>query len=168
VALLALVPDLIAATPRLVGWKGSDEPFSFDPKTLRLAADARRFELSTISYASALGLLTSIGLLRDCGIERITAHARGLASQLIDGVEPLGWSPFRSLLDPAASNHIIALRHPVADVRHVQRVLSEEHRIICSGRGGNLRISLHLYNDASDVEALVDALSAVAVVPRDR
>jgi selenocysteine lyase/cysteine desulfurase len=161
VALLALAPDLVAATPRLVGWKGSGEPFSFDPTTLRLAPDARRFELSTISYASAVGLLTAIGLLRDCGIERIAAHARGLASLLIDGVERLGWSPFRPLSDPASSNHIVALRHPLADVRHVQRVLSEEHRIICSGRGSNLRISFHLYNDASDVEALVDALSSL-------
>jgi selenocysteine lyase/cysteine desulfurase len=168
VALLALAPDLAAATPRLVGWKGSDEPFSFDPTILRLAPDARRFELSTISYASAVGLLTSIRLLRDCGIERIAAHARGLASRLIDGVEPLGWSPFRPLSDPASSNHIVALQHPAADIRHVQRVLSEEHRIICSGRGSSLRISFHLYNDANDVDALVDALSAVAVVPGDR
>jgi selenocysteine lyase/cysteine desulfurase len=56
----------------------------------------------------------------------------------------------------------VALRHPAADVQHVQRVLSEEHRIICSGRGGNLRVSLHLYNDASDVEVLVHALDTVA------
>jgi selenocysteine lyase/cysteine desulfurase len=168
VALLALVPDLFAAIPRLVGWKGTKEPFSFDPKTLRLAPDARRFELSTISYASAVGLLTSIGVLRASGIHRIADHARGLASRLIDGVEPLGWSPFRRPTDPAASNHIVALRHPAADVRHVQRVLSEEHRIICSGRGGNLRVSLHLYNDASDVEALVHALDSVARRASDR
>jgi selenocysteine lyase/cysteine desulfurase len=84
-----------------------------------------------------------------------------LASELINGVEALGWSPFRSPSDPSSCDHIVALRHPVVDVRRVQRVLTEEHRIICSSRGGNLRVSLHLYNDASDVETLVAALDTL-------
>jgi cysteine desulfurase/selenocysteine lyase len=161
VALLAMAPDLVEVTPRLVGWKGTTKPFSFEPTTLALAADARRFELSTIAYASAVGLLTSIQMLRSAGIPRIAEHARGLARRLIDGVEPLGWSPFRSPSDPASCGHIVALRHAFADVRHVQHVLAEEHRIVCSGRGGNLRVSVHLYNDASDIDTLVGALAAL-------
>ncbi len=168
VALLALAPDLVAATPHLVGWKGARDPFAFDPKTLRLTPDARRFELSTISYASAVGLLTSIGVLQATGIQRIADHARGLASRLVEGVEPLGWLPFHRPPDPASSNHIVALRHPVADARHVQRLLSEERRIICSSRAGMLRVSIHLYNDASDVEALVNALGSIRAEGGDR
>lgn len=161
VALLALAPDLVSVTPQLVGWKGVPNPFAFEPTTLPLASDARRFEMSTIAYSSAVGLRTSIGLLRAAGIQRIADHSRHLASELIDGVEALGWSPFRSPSDPSSCDHIVALRHPVADVGRVQRVLTEEHRIICSSRGGNLRVSFHLYNDASDVETLVAALDTL-------
>ncbi len=161
VALLALAPDLVAELPRLIGWKGTEDAFAFDPTRLSLASDARRFELSTISYMSAIGLQTSIELLRACGIERIADHARALAGRLIEGTERLGWSPFRSLVDPASSNHIVALRHPTSDVRDAQRILAEQHRIVCSGRGEHLRVSLHLYNDASDVDSLVEGLRTI-------
>ena len=56
VALLAITENLAAATPVIVGWKGSATPFDFTPQELSLAADARRFELSTMSYSAAVGL----------------------------------------------------------------------------------------------------------------
>src|SRR5207247_10577354 len=39
VALLAAAPDLCARVPQIVGWKGTDDPFGFDARTLRLAND---------------------------------------------------------------------------------------------------------------------------------
>jgi cysteine desulfurase/selenocysteine lyase len=55
VALLAITEDLATAIPPLVGWKGSATPFDFKAQELALAPDARRFELSTISYSAAAG-----------------------------------------------------------------------------------------------------------------
>ena len=60
VALLALAPDLVHRLPGFVGWMGARHPFAFDPMTLGLADDARRFQLSTMSYVSAIGLVASI------------------------------------------------------------------------------------------------------------
>ena len=111
VSLLALASDLSGRRPRLVGWKGTDDPFAFDARTLRLAGDARRFELSTMSYASAIGLKSSLAILSSAGSSH-QLHARQLAARLIDEVEELGWHPFRPLSDPAASSHIVSLRHP--------------------------------------------------------
>jgi kynureninase len=111
VALLALAPDLVRRLPRLVGWMGARDPFAFDPRTLRLAADARRFELSTMSYVSAVGLEASIAMLSSLGFERIDRHARRLATYLVDRVAELGWRPFRPPGDPSASSHIVSLRH---------------------------------------------------------
>ena len=56
VALLAVADELLECVPPIVGWKGTQHPFQFDPTTLALASDARRFELSTIAYSSAAGL----------------------------------------------------------------------------------------------------------------
>jgi hypothetical protein len=75
VALLALTEKLAAATPVIVGWKGSAVPFDFTSQELSLAADARRFELSTMSYSAAAGLLTSIRLLTGVGLTAISEHA---------------------------------------------------------------------------------------------
>jgi cysteine desulfurase / selenocysteine lyase len=158
VALLALAPDLRDRRPQLVGWKGTEEPFDFDAQTLRLAEAARRFELSTMSYASAIGLEVSIRVLSSAGFDRIEQHARQLAAQLIEQAGALAWRPFRPLTDPAASPHIVSLRHAEHDPGVIAARLASEHGIICGSRAGGLRISLHAFNSSTDIEHLVAAL----------
>ena len=161
VALLAVTEELAADIPPLVGWKGSATPFEFEPQELSLAMDARRFELSTMSYSAALGLLASIKLLSGVGLSSIREHADRLADNLVQRVAPLGWTPFRPLGDHSASGHIVSLRHPTAPVDDVQAALADEHRIITSARVGGIRVSLHLYNDDDDVRALSEALESM-------
>jgi cysteine desulfurase / selenocysteine lyase len=96
VALLAITEKLAAATPVVVGWKGSAAPFDFTPQELSLAADACRFELSTMSYSAAVGLLTSIRLLTGIGLTAISEHASALAADLAEQTAPLGWTPYRA------------------------------------------------------------------------
>ena len=161
VALLAVTEDLATAIPPIVGWKGAATPFEFTPQELSLAADARRFELSTMSYSAALGLLASIELLSGVGLDSVREHADGLASRLVEQVAPLGWTPFRALGERSASAHIVSLRHPSAPVDEVQAALADEHRIITSSRVGGIRVSLHLYNSEDDVRALAEALGSI-------
>lgn len=158
VALLAVTPDLSGRLPGFVGWKGTLEPFAFDARELRLADDARRFELATMSYASAIGLEASVGMLSSIGIGRIVPHARRLAARLIDRADELGWRPFRSLDDPSAASHLVSLRHADRDPALAADRLASTHGIVCGGRGGGLRISLHAYNDEDDVDRLVEAM----------
>ena len=158
VALLALAPGLVRRLPGLVGWKGTPQPFAFDPLTLRLADDARRFELSTMSYASAIGLESSIAMLSSLGFERVGQHARRLATYLVDRVAELGWRPFRPPSDPSAAPHLVSLRHDDHDPAVTAERLASGSRIVCGGRAGGLRISLHAYNDGGDVDRLVEAL----------
>lgn len=161
VAILAVDEDLIRTIPKLVGWKGTNDPFAFDAATLRIADDAKRFELSTMAYCSAVGLRSSLALLSDVGMTAMEDHALALATELIDQVKPLGWIPFREL-GAGASGHIISLRHPSLAAARVQAVLASDHRVIVSARGDAIRISLHGYNDSSDISLLADALVTVA------
>ncbi|HKV87030.1 MAG TPA: aminotransferase class V-fold PLP-dependent enzyme [Candidatus Dormibacteraeota bacterium] len=161
VALLALSDDLVATVPPIVGWKGSASPFVFTPQELALARDARRFELSTVSYSAAAGLLASIRLLTETGLDSIRAHAERLAASLVAQTAPAGWSPYRLLSDRSASGHIVSLRHPTAVIEEVQAALADEHRIVTSSRGGGIRVSLHAYNNDDDVRLLADALAAL-------
>jgi cysteine desulfurase/selenocysteine lyase len=158
VALLALAPDLVLRLPALVGWMGAQHPFDLDPLTLRLADDARRFELSTMSYVSAIGLEASIAMLSSLGFERIDQHARRLATHLVDRVAELGWRPFRPPSDPSAAPHIVSLHHADHDPGVTAERLASESRIICGRRAGGLRISFHAYNDGDDVDRLVESL----------
>ena len=158
VALLAVTDELLQDVPPIVGWKGTEHPFQFDPTTLALATDARRFELSTIAYSSAAGLSTSIELLTGVGFPALARHAEALARELVAATAPHGWTPFRDLDAPGASHHIVSLHHPTLAAPAVQARLAEEHDIVVSSRGGGIRVSLHAYNDSSDIDALVAAL----------
>ena len=159
VALLAVTEDLAAAVPPLVGWMGKSAPFDFTPQELSLAPDARRFQLSTISYSAAAGLTASISLLAGTGLTSIRDHASRLAADLVERAAPLGWTPYRPLADRSASGHIVSLRHPTASAEEVQDRLAAEHGIITSSRGGGIRVSLHAYNSADDVRILSEALA---------
>ena len=160
-ALLAVNEDLAAQVPALVGWKGSATPFDLRPDVLALAGDARRFELSTMSYSAAAALLRSIELLQGVGVASIGEHAARLATLLVEQVASLGWTPYRPLGDPSASAHIVSLRHAAATVEVVQAALANEHRIVTSSRGGGIRVSLHAYNSEEDVTALARALASI-------
>jgi cysteine desulfurase/selenocysteine lyase len=159
VALLAVGDEFLERLPPLVGWKGAEHPFRFDPRTLALARDARRFELSTIAYSSAAGLRTSIELLTAVGMAALAGHAGSLARELAAAVAPSGWTPFRDLDAPGASHHIVTLHHPALGALDVQARLAE-HGIVVSSRGDGVRVSLHGYNYSSDIEALATALAA--------
>ena len=161
VALVALSAEMAELVPPVVGWMGAEDPFEFTADNLKLASGARRYELSTMSYASAVGLQHSIGLLSGAGVPALAAHARLLADELVDLVAASGWSPFRRVGDPAASDHLISLRHPRASGRDVQAALARDHSVFTSSRGGGIRVSLHGYNVSDDLGALAEALDRV-------
>jgi selenocysteine lyase/cysteine desulfurase len=52
----------------------------------------------------------------------------------------------------------VSLRHADHDPGVTAERLAREFRIICGGRAGGLRISLHAYNDGRDVDRLVGSL----------
>jgi cysteine desulfurase/selenocysteine lyase len=158
VALAIMSPHLLEQIPPLPGWMGASDPFGFDATSVSLASDARRYTQSTMSYASMAGLTVAVDQLLSLGQSRIEAHARTLAAMLVSDASKYGWQPFRSLDDPAASPHIISLGHPRESVQAVLGSL-RGHNIVCGIRGGRIRISLAPYNDASDVNSLIEAFS---------
>ena len=158
VALAVMSPLLLEQVPPLPGWMGASDPFGFDATSVSLANDARRYTQSTMSYASMAGLVVAVEQLLSLGQARIEAHARTLAAMLVSDASKYGWQPFRSLGDLAASPHIISLGHPRESVQAVVGSL-RGHNIVCGVRGGRIRISLAPYNDASDVNTLIEAFA---------
>ena len=77
---------------------------------------------------------------------------------LVSDASKYGWKPFRSVGDPAGSPHIISLGRPRESVQAIVENL-RSHNIVCSTRGGRIRISLAPYNDDSDVNTLIEAFA---------
>jgi cysteine desulfurase/selenocysteine lyase len=158
IALAIMSPRLLEQIPPLPGWMGASDPFKFVATSVPLANDARRYTLSTMSYASLAGLVVAIERLLSSGEARIEAHARSLGAMLVSDVSQYGWQPFRNVGDPAGCPHIISLGHPCESLHAIVERL-RSHNIVCSTRGGRIRISLAPYNDESDVNALIEAFA---------
>ncbi len=156
-ALAVMSPELLGNLPPMTGWMGAPEPFNFDAKSLLLANDARRYTQSTMSYVSIAGLITSIEQLLTCGIKNIENHAGKMANLLTEEAAELGWLPYRSPGNSAACSHIVSLSHPEKPVEETIIELASR-KIICSSRGGRIRVSIAPYNDENDIDMLIQAL----------
>jgi selenocysteine lyase/cysteine desulfurase len=157
VAVAVLAPEMVERAPALPGWMGASESFGFDATHLRFAADARRFTQSTMAYVSVAGLTRAVEQLVETGVDGIEKHAARLARYLVDAVEPMGWTPYRHLDDPAASPHLVSLGRNREESGGLAARLRAAG-IVSSTRGGRLRVSIAPYNNEADIQSLVDAL----------
>ena len=72
--------------PHLAGWYAGDDPFDTNyGAPLRLAPDARRFDLSP-AWLSWVGAAPALAVLEEVGIETIHEHDLGLANRFRAGL----------------------------------------------------------------------------------
>ncbi|PUA82853.1 aminotransferase class V-fold PLP-dependent enzyme [Nocardioides currus] len=139
---LAVGPSAPPLPELAAGWyAGASRWDSIYGPPLRLADDARRYDLSP-AWGCWVGHAPALQLLLDIGIDRIHTHDLALANAFRDGLGlPAGDSAIVSV--PAPSD--IAERLAQAGIQ-------------AAVRAGRLRLSFHLYNSESDVEAALRTL----------
>ena len=140
------------SAPMDVGWFSHAEPFEFDIHHFEYAEGADRYTGGTPSIAPLAGAGAAHDILSAVGVDAIYAHNQALLDTLI---EALPEAAFRSTTRRGArgSGALIAVRDYEAAARDLK-----EASVGHDTRKGAVRLSLHLYNDAADVEALVSVL----------
>jgi selenocysteine lyase/cysteine desulfurase len=138
-------------TPHGAGWYAGDDPYSsFYGTPLRLAEDARRFDVSP-AWFSWVGTAPALELLNEIGIERIHGHNLRLANRFRAGLE----------LEPGDSA-IVA-----AEIEGAEGLLRGSG-VMTAARAGRLRTSWHVYNDDDDVDRALEVFSGGAARRRAR
>jgi selenocysteine lyase/cysteine desulfurase len=128
--------------PLFANWfAGAEVHTSYYGPPLRLAEDARRFDLSP-AWFSWVGTAAALELVETLGVPAIAAHDVGLANTFRAAV---GLAPEESA--------IVSLDAPDAGAR------LEAAGIRASVRGGRVRLSFHVYNTAADAERAAEALA---------
>jgi selenocysteine lyase/cysteine desulfurase len=142
-AFLAVADRLLErAVPHSAGWyAGEDVHASYFGPPLRLASSARRLDLSP-AWFSWVGTQPALELIEEIGVDTIHAHNLGLANRFRAGI---GLRP--------GDSAIVCADLPDAAER------LERAGIVAAIRGGRLRTSWHVYNDESDVDRVLDALT---------
>jgi selenocysteine lyase/cysteine desulfurase len=128
--------------PILAGWYAGDDPWkSVYGTPLRLADSARRFDVSP-AWLPWMGSVPALETVASRGVEAIYRHNTALADS---ARQRLG-------MEPTGSAIVIV---PLADTSALT-----DRGISASLRSSNVRVGFHLYNDYSDVDALVEAVTA--------
>lgn len=128
--------------PLQAGWYAGDDPHtSYYGLPLRLAEDARRFDVSP-AWFCFVGQAPALRILLDVGVDRINAHNVGLANR------------FRAGLGLAPSDSAIVS----TDVANAEAKLKAAG-IRAAVRGGKVRVSFHLYSTTADVDSALAALT---------
>src|SRR5438045_8331992 len=79
--------------PRISGWFGQREQFSFDPRALTFHDDARRFEMGTPSLAAVYAQLGGLAYIEELGVPRIRETTAALTEDLIAQLRTAGFKP---------------------------------------------------------------------------
>ncbi|WP_422749358.1 aminotransferase class V-fold PLP-dependent enzyme [Micromonospora sp. WMMD1219] len=128
--------------PDAAGWyAGSDPHASYYGPPLRLAGDARRFDISP-AWMSYAGAAPALELLADLDPEAVRAYDVGLANRFLAG-----------LGRPPGDSAIVTVDVPDAQERLARA------GVRAAVRAGRVRASFHLYTTEADVDRAVEALT---------
>lgn len=144
-ALMTVAPELRERlVPIAAGWYAGEQPWESCYGTpLRLAADARRFDVSPAWFSWHLAA-RALETFERLGVARIHEHDVALALRLRAG---LGIEPHPSAIVSIDAGPAAAARLAAAGVK-------------ASLRAGRVRLSCHLYNSERDVDLALDALDS--------
>jgi selenocysteine lyase/cysteine desulfurase len=138
--------------PTATGWFAAQDVFAMNAWRYEPATAARRFESGTPPVPSLYAGVAGLGLIAELGPAAIEAHVRGLTARLRDGVGELGGR----VVTPAFHGALTCIA--ATDPQALVAALAADG-VIASSRDMSLRVSLHAYNDAPDVDAVLAGLA---------
>ncbi len=114
---------------------------------------SHHFEVGTLANAPIAALSYSLPYIQKLGLYNIQDHARSLTRKLQEEMPRLG---FPSMTPPDAAAHIVTF---IVKDRVSVAARLKDAKINASLYGYRLRISPSVYNDLSDIDRLLEALS---------
>jgi selenocysteine lyase/cysteine desulfurase len=141
--------------PTQTGWFADEDIFRMDISDYSPARTARRFDSGTPPVPNIYAGIAGMGIVERAGVAAIEAHVRELSTDLVTALGELGATVATPTGDGEYGPLVcVASTDPEALVAALA-----EDRIVTSSRDMNVRISLHLYNVATDIERIVEALA---------
>lgn len=143
--------------PLGIGWNSVVHEHDFTRIELDFKGTAERYEGGTMNAAGFIGLGGSLELLLRYGQEAIGRRVLQITDLACRRLAAAG-AAIESCREPEHASGIVSVRVPGRDPDALRKQLLQRG-VVVSCRAGRLRISPHAYNDESDVERLVEAVS---------
>ncbi len=142
--------------PTVAGWFGHRDQFAFDPRSLDLHDDARRFELGTPALAAVWAQLGGLDYIDEIGVAAIRDVTAGLTGDLVARARAMGLRP--KVAERTEDRSAIVML-PAPDPAAVVRDLAAAG-IVADARPGHVRLSPFFYNVQDDHVAALQRLAA--------
>lgn len=123
---------------------------------LDYAREARRWEPGLHDMTSIFGMEAVIDLLEQLGTAAVEERVLSYAGDVAEALEQRGWEIVSSRRDHERSGILSAGREGV-DTERVHEEL-RRRSVACAVREGRMRVSVHCYNDGSDLDRLLACL----------
>jgi selenocysteine lyase/cysteine desulfurase len=154
------VPAASAArlTTRAGGWLHLENAFAADRFERAVSrTGAASFAVGMPSFAALYALNAALRYVEQAGVARIAAHADPLTARVEAGLRALGLKPLCTW-EPGNPTGIVAFRHERSTEIHAAL---EREEIQVMHNAGRLRVAVHGYNTAEDIERLLRTLAGV-------
>lgn len=137
------------------GWFNIRDAFGADRfERAESLPGAASFAVGMPNYPALYAIRAALGYVAGVGVAAIDRHAAPLVARCLEGLRSLG-AELLSPTDPAELAGILAFRHPRAE--RVHRFL-HDRAIHVMHHAGRLRVAIHGYTTADDVETFLAAL----------
>lgn len=144
--------------PPLVGWRSARDAYALENNRLDMLTDGIAHELGHPPFPGLFTLSEALRLLDETGIEAISQRILELVTTLQSGLHDMGVET-RSSRKRQDSSGIVLVE--AEDPARVCAALKQRN-VWTSAREGGIRVSLHAYNDESDIQGFLEALQAVS------
>ncbi len=137
------------------GWFNLENAFAEDRfQRAVLRPGAGSFMVGMPNYAAIYAVNAGLGYIQSVGVDKIAQQADPLVRQCLTGLRAL---PVEVITpdDPSTLAGIVAFRHPRAEQLRARLHAQNIHIMATAGR---LRVALHGYNTAADVDRFLSVL----------
>ncbi|MCU7809685.1 MAG: aminotransferase class V-fold PLP-dependent enzyme [Candidatus Thiodiazotropha sp. (ex Notomyrtea botanica)] len=134
---------------RQFGWHMVENAWDFDRQDWEPATSARRFECGSPNMLGIHALHSSLGLLLEMGVEKVSHLIERNCDEIIAQVDARGFE-LLTPRDPQSRAGIVTFRVPDRDNAALQQQLMDT-QVVCACRGGGIRFSPHFHNTDSQI-----------------
>ena len=140
-----------------VDWKGNyTDLFHYDKPAVK---SARRFEMGYYNVLNIVSLFPPLKLISDLGLREIQSHNYALIDQLAEYIDNSDFYRITSLMEKKRRSSIFTFTADNLTGAYEELLRS---KVVVACREGSIRVSVHCYNNESDIRRIIQVLDSYA------
>ena len=146
--------------PPLSGWNNVRCPNFVAQEKIEFRNDATKYEAGTHNLLGVVGLIASLELVREIGVDHIAAELLRKRALLVPALSAKGYTVLNAEAKPENASGIVTVYQPGVDLAPLHKKLADAGVVasLRSDRKGQryLRLSPHFYNTDAELQRVLE------------